>query len=100
MDNAKLIPFEKYHDSKLLCTVFMYNLAQRIQKDRVLMNMLCPGMVTTTMSNVLSVYLGLPVSLIKAIRARRVKEGGWLILNGVIVAGPESNGTFLQDKDI
>lgn len=75
----------------------MYSLAQRIQKDRVLMNMLCPGMVTTTMSNVLSVYLRLPVSLIKAIRARCVEEGGWLIMNAAIVAGPRK---FLQDKDI
>ncbi|MCJ1423700.1 hypothetical protein MMC29_001584 [Sticta canariensis] len=80
--------------------MFMYSLAPRIQKDRVLINMLCPGMVATAMSNVLPLHLRLRFSLIKAIRARRVEEGGWLILNAAVVAGPESHGKFLQDKDI
>ena len=101
MDDAKnFIPFKRYHDTKLLCAMFMYSLAPRHQKDRVLINMLCPGMVATAMSNVLPFYLRLPSSLIKAIRARRVEEGGWLILNAAVVAGPESHGKFLQDKDI
>lgn len=101
MDDAEnFFPFKKYHDTKLLCALFMYSLAPRIHPDRVLFNMLCPGMVATAMSDVLPLYIRLPVNLIKAIRARPVEQGGWLILNAAIVAGPESHGKFILDKNI
>lgn len=100
MDDPKNFSLKNYGDTKLLCAMFMYTLAPRINPDRVLLNMMCPGMVATELSNALPIYLRIPMNLIKAIRARPVEQGGWLIVNSAVVAGPESHGKFLLDKEI
>lgn len=93
-------PFQRYGDSKLLCLLFLYNLAPRLDPKKVIVNMLCPGMVNTSMSDVLPIHLRVMVNIVKAIRARSVKVGGWIILNAALVAGLESHGKFLIDKTI
>ena len=101
MDNPKyFFPFQKYNDTKLLCVMFLYELASRMDKNKVEINMLCPGMVDTAMSDVLPIYLRIPINLVKAIRARPVDQGAWLILNAMVVVGPESHGEFILDKDV
>ncbi|KAH8698356.1 putative short-chain dehydrogenase/reductase family protein [Talaromyces proteolyticus] len=93
-------PFQRYGDSKLLCLLFLYSLAPRVDPKKVIINMLCPGMINTNMSDVLPIYLRAVVNVIKAIRARSAEVGGWIILNAALVAGPESHGKFLTDKSI
>ena len=101
MDNPKyFFPFQKYNDTKLLCVMFLYELAPRLDKSKVVLNMLCPGMVNTSMSDVLPIYLRIPVNVVKAIRARSVERGAWLIINAIVVMGPDSHGAFVLDKDI
>ncbi|CAI7587229.1 unnamed protein product [Penicillium pancosmium] len=92
--------FQRYGDSKLLCALFMYSLAPRLDPKKVIINMVCPGMVNTSMSDVLPIHLRLIMIAVKAMRARSVEVGGWIILNGALVAGPESHGKFLKDKAI
>lgn len=94
------VPFRRYGDSKFLCALFMYSLAPRVDPKKVVLNMMCPGMVNTNMSHVLPLYLRLVVNVIKSIRARPVEVGGWIILNCALVAGPESHGKFLMDKTV
>lgn len=101
MDNEEFFaPFQRYGDSKLLCLLFMYSLAPRINPKKVIINMPCPGMVNTNMSDVLPIYLRAVVNVVKTIRARPVEVGGWIILNAALVAGPDSHGKFLLDKNI
>ena len=101
MDDPKyFFPFQKYNDTKLLCVMFLYELAPRLDKSKVVFNMMCPGMVDTSMSDVLPIYLRIPINVVKAIRARPVEQGAWLILNAMVVMGPESHGAFILDKDI
>lgn len=94
------VPFARYADSKLLCLFFLFELRKHLNGDKVIHNSYCPGMVDTGMSDVLPIYLRLPMNLIKAIRARSVDVAGWTALNAAVVAGPESHGQFLEDKDI
>ncbi|CAG8908829.1 unnamed protein product [Penicillium egyptiacum] len=94
------VPFQRYGDSKLLCAMFMYSLAPRLDPKKVIINMMCPGMVNTKMSDVLPVHLRLIVNVVKSFRARPVEVGGWIILNSALVVGPESHGKFLNDKTI
>jgi hypothetical protein len=89
--------FQRYGDSKLLCALFMYILAPRLDPKKVTINMVCPGMVNTSMSDVLPIHLRLIMIAFKAMRARSVEVGGWIILNGALVAGLESHGKFLKD---
>ena len=99
-DPKYFFPFQKYNDTKLLCAMFMYELAPRLDPSKVVINMLCPGMVDTNMSDVLPIYLRIPINVVKAIRARPVEQGAWIYLHSLVVAGPESHGKFLLDKDI
>lgn len=101
MDSEEFFsPFLRYGDSKLLCLLFMYSLAPRLDPSKVVINMLCPGMIDTNMSDVLPFYLRPVANAVKAIRARPVEVGGWIILNAAVVVGPESQGKFFADKDI
>lgn len=101
MDDPKyFFPFQKYNDTKLLCVMFLYELAPRLDKTKVILNMMCPGMVDTSMSDILPIYLRIPINLVKAIRARPVEQGAWLVLNAMLCMGPDSHGEFILDKDI
>ncbi|PWY94565.1 NAD(P)-binding protein [Aspergillus sclerotioniger CBS 115572] len=94
------IPFSRYGDSKLLCVLFMYALAEKLDSNKVVINMMCPGMVNTGMSDVLPLYIRFFFNVLKAIKARSVKTAGWIVLHSALVAGPESHGRFLNDKTV
>ncbi|KAJ5891242.1 short-chain dehydrogenase/reductase family protein [Penicillium subrubescens] len=101
MDGGDTVsPLYRYADSKVLCAMFMYSLAPRLDASKIMLNMVCPGMVDTAISDFLPIYWRLPVNLVKAVRARSVEAGGWLIVNAAVVAGPESHGRFLEDKEV
>lgn len=58
MDDPKnFLPFQNYNDTKLLCALFLYELAPRLNRNEVIVNMLRPGMLDTAMSDVLPLYL-------------------------------------------
>jgi NAD(P)-dependent dehydrogenase (short-subunit alcohol dehydrogenase family) len=97
---STISPFSRYADSKLLCAMFMYSLAPRMDPRKIVLNMVCPGMVDTGISDFLPVYWRVLVDLVKAVRARSVEVGGWLIVNAAVVAGEESHGRFLGDKEV
>ncbi|KAF1977126.1 NAD(P)-binding protein [Bimuria novae-zelandiae CBS 107.79] len=94
------IPFARYADSKLLCVLFLYELPKHLNSDKVIVNSFCPGMVDTGMSDVLPIYLRIPVSAVKALRARSPEKAGWIALHAALVAGPESHGQLLADKEV
>lgn len=101
MDNDEaFVPFQRYGDSKLLCVLFMYSLAPRLDPKKVIINMMCPGMVNTSMSDILPLHLRLVINVVKSFRARPVEVGVWIILHSALVVGPESHGKFLGDKTI
>ncbi|CAF9943391.1 MAG: hypothetical protein ALECFALPRED_000263 [Alectoria fallacina] len=101
MDDRKyFFPFHRFNDTKLLGVMFLYELAPRLDRTKVIVNMVCPGMVDAAMSDGLPIYLRFPVNVVRAIRARTVEQGVWLILNAMVVMGPDSHGAFILDKDV
>jgi NAD(P)-dependent dehydrogenase (short-subunit alcohol dehydrogenase family) len=94
------LPYQRYSDSKLLCVLFMYTIAPRLDPNKVIINMMCPGMVNTSMSDVLPLHLRLVMNVIKAIRARSAESGAWIVLHSALVEGAKSHGRFLIDKTI
>ncbi|KAL9036673.1 MAG: hypothetical protein Q9214_006031, partial [Letrouitia sp. 1 TL-2023] len=101
MDDPKTFhSFKRYHDSKMLCVMFMSELGPRLNKDKVVINMVCPGMVHTAIFDGLPFYIRYPINILGAIRARTVEQGAWLILNALLVAGEESHGESILDKDV
>ncbi|CAI6309063.1 unnamed protein product [Periconia digitata] len=94
------VPFTRYGDSKLLCLLFMYEMTNHDDGGKVVQNSFCPGMVNTGMSDVLPIYLRVPVNMVKALRARSVDVAGWVALNTAVVVGGESHGQFYADKEV
>ena len=90
----------RYGDTKLLCTMFVYELVKRVSSKEVIINIMCPGLVNTTFSDVLPIYLRVPWNVWKKIRARTVEEGSRFIVHSIAVAGRETHGQFLADKVI
>lgn len=101
MDSKEFFfPNERYNDSKLLCAMFMYSLAPRLDKSKVVLNMVCPGLVNTNMTDVLPFHMRMVMGVVKTLFARPVEVGGRLFVNATVVAGPESHGGFLGDKEV
>ena len=99
-DKSRYSAMSHYGNTKLLCVMFVAELAKRVSGEKVVVNSLCPGMVKTGMSDVLPVYLRLPMNLVLAMRARTVEQGGWLVVNAAAVASKETHGRFLNDRDV
>ncbi|KAL4735750.1 hypothetical protein BDV11DRAFT_173536 [Aspergillus similis] len=90
----------QYPDRKLLCTLFVYELASRLNRDKVMLNLVCPGMVKTDLGSDGPLWIRALLAFIKALRARPVEVGGWLVLNAAVVAWKESHGSLIGDKEI
>ncbi|KAK1727504.1 uncharacterized protein BDZ83DRAFT_572514 [Colletotrichum acutatum] len=102
-DEANFVGMARYADSKLLGFLFLQELArhyERRRQQRVIVNAFCPGMVDTNMSNVLPQPFRLIADAVKAVRARRPEVAGWIGLHAVAVAGGETHGKTLGDKEI
>jgi NAD(P)-dependent dehydrogenase (short-subunit alcohol dehydrogenase family) len=94
------LPFQRYSDTKLLCVLFMYSLAPRLDPKKIIINMMCPGMVNTSMSDVLPLHLRILINAVKVIAARSVETGGSIVLHSALVVGPETHGKFFIDKTV
>ncbi|KAL4747431.1 hypothetical protein BDW72DRAFT_182694 [Aspergillus terricola var. indicus] len=90
----------QYPDRKLLCALFVYELASRLNRDKVILNLVCPGMVKTDLGRNGPLWIRALIEVIRALRARQVEVGGWLVLNTAIVAGKESHGSLIGDREI
>ncbi|KAJ5106716.1 hypothetical protein N7456_003391 [Penicillium angulare] len=99
-NEAVFLPWSSYADSKLLCAMFMYELSPRLDRDKIILNMVCPGMIRTGMSDFLPLPLRVMVGVLVNVRGRPVETGGILILNAAVVVGAESHGRHLGDKEI
>ncbi|KAF4778421.1 hypothetical protein HER10_EVM0004649 [Colletotrichum scovillei] len=112
-DEANFNGMARYADSKLLGFLFLRELARHYgagaatgteegerHQQPVIVNAFCPGMVDTNMSNVLPQPLRLIADAVKAVRARRPEVAGWIGLHAVAVAGGETHGKTLGDKEI
>jgi NAD(P)-dependent dehydrogenase (short-subunit alcohol dehydrogenase family) len=100
LDDESNFGFNQYADSKLLSYFFMLDVIQRVPKDKIIFNMLCPGMVYSNMADHLNWAIKTLTHIIWSIRGRSTEVAGWIVLNAAAVAGPETNGKFLADKEI
>ncbi|KAF4996067.1 hypothetical protein FGRMN_4729 [Fusarium graminum] len=100
-DTPGVIPtLSRYGDTKLLVLLFQLELAKRYKPDKVVMNHFCPGMVHSSMTDDLPFYIRLPAVIVKALRARTVDKAGWIGLHAALVAGEETHGKLLADKEL
>ncbi|KAL4945752.1 hypothetical protein BDV06DRAFT_184091 [Aspergillus oleicola] len=96
--NAKMM--YRYADSKMLCAFFVYELSKRLDTSKVQLNLACPGMVKTELSGDGPLLVRILIRVLQALRAREVSVGGVLVLNAIVLAGKESHGKLLGDKEV
>ncbi|KAE9371717.1 putative carbonyl reductase [Stipitochalara longipes BDJ] len=99
-DDRKAYNIKRYADSKLAVNAFIRKLATTVSSKYVIVNNVCPGMVATEFDKGLPAYFRVPLSLIRAVRARSVDEGARTLVYATLVAGPESHGKFLQHNKV
>lgn len=92
--------YGRYGNSKLLVLLFQRELARHYGSDRVIVNNFCPGPVHSTMHHVLPIYLRMPFGLWSFLTRRSVEKATWIALNAALVAGKETHGGFLRDKNL
>ena len=99
-DPAHFSLVDQYSDTKLLALMFMQDVAARVPQDKVLFNMLCPGMVATNIADGMPWLMRTLTNVMWWLRARTAEQGAWTVVNAAAVAGGESHGEFLGDKTI
>ncbi|PYH97288.1 short-chain dehydrogenase/reductase family protein [Aspergillus ellipticus CBS 707.79] len=94
------VMMERYGQSKLLCLAFFYELCQRLGRDRVIMNMVCPGAVATELARYMPLVYKPLVWVYYKLVNRTTEKGAWLVLNPSLVAGAHSHGAFYGDENV
>ncbi|KAM5358299.1 hypothetical protein ACJZ2D_015398 [Fusarium nematophilum] len=95
-----ILEITRYFSSKLLCFLFQREVAKHYTPAKVIINSFCPGLVDTGITDVLPFYLRVPMSIVKAIRARSPEKVGWIALNAGVVVGVETHGKLLEDMAV
>lgn len=97
---ANFHALDRYASSKLLCAMFMYELAKRVPRESIIVNQVCPGMTATSNGDVLALPLRVMWRAAHWAFARSVEQAGWIVVHPAEVAGPESHGAFLREKEM
>ncbi|KAK9384517.1 hypothetical protein V1515DRAFT_541833 [Lipomyces mesembrius] len=99
-DKMQYKSFRRYSDSKLLVSMFVQELAKHIPQDKVVINHMCPGMVSTSLDANIPQYLKPIVGIVKKLRARTPEEGARILIYAAAVAGPDTHGAFIVNNKI
>ena len=99
-DEANFNKYFRYADTKLAVNAYVRRLAS-LAPSEVIVNNLCPGFVHTGgLDRNLPVFLRVPVSVARKIFGRSVEEGSRTLIYASVIAGPETNGKFMQNNEI
>jgi NAD(P)-dependent dehydrogenase (short-subunit alcohol dehydrogenase family) len=100
-DNTSITPWdpqERYGVSKLLCQLFIVKLAEKIDPNDVIINMVDPGLTKGTgLSRDAKGLLGVAAKLFNAAAGRPVERGAATYVDAVLGHGTESHGCFLMN---
>ncbi|GAM83794.1 hypothetical protein ANO11243_017840 [Dothideomycetidae sp. 11243] len=103
-DDPKITPWdpqERYGISKFLSQVFLVRLADHISSDKVVINMVDPGLTKDTgLARDTSGLLRIAVKLFFSVAGRPIDIGAATYVDAVLGHGRESHGCFLMNCDI
>lgn len=98
-DKSKYASMTRYSETKLLVSMFVQSLANKVSSDKVVVNNFCPGMVMTNFDSHLPLWLKTIMAVVRRIRARSVEEGSRTLIFASAVAGPNTHGEFLSSNE-
>ena len=90
----------RYNESKLVVAAFIHELAKHVPSADVVVNHVCPGLVTTALGRTFPPWLQVVMWLYRKAMAREPEEGARMIVYAAVLAGKESHGEFMRDNQI
>ncbi|OQE00504.1 hypothetical protein PENVUL_c050G03455 [Penicillium vulpinum] len=87
---------EQYPLSKLLEVLLVQELAGRVRRSEVIINMMNPGLCNIQLGK----EGGLRMKLMKMVLARSIEVGSRTLVAGATAAGLESDGAYMTDKNV
>ncbi|KAF7589784.1 hypothetical protein BBP40_003846 [Aspergillus hancockii] len=99
-DPSNFDRYKQYPNCKVLLNAFVKHLASIVPRDKVIMNITCPGVVDTNFFRDFPVLLSVPMFFWRKSLARGVEEGGRALIYAIRVVGKESHGQFLSHNEV
>ncbi|KAH7149654.1 putative short-chain dehydrogenase/reductase family protein [Dactylonectria estremocensis] len=93
-------PAERYNVSKLLGQLFLSRLADGVDPEDAVVNMVEPGLTKTGLFRKLRGVAGAIFDLIKSLTAKTAEEGAITYVDAAAVQGSESHGGFVVNCEI
>ncbi|CAL5870368.1 uncharacterized protein PFLUO_LOCUS4604 [Penicillium psychrofluorescens] len=92
----------RYQDSKLIGTMVVKQLAQRIDKKTVIFNEVSPGPVLTNFGAIYPFYFRAMIAIAGAFASKRksLAEGVNKYLHAIALVGKESHGAYISNYEI
>jgi NAD(P)-dependent dehydrogenase (short-subunit alcohol dehydrogenase family) len=102
LDDANRFDKNRYQDSKLVTTLVVERLAQRIDKDLVILNEVSPGPVLTNFGSTYPAYFRIALSIAGHFinKEKQLADGVKKYLHAVGTLGEESHGEYVSDYKI
>ncbi|KAL7924019.1 hypothetical protein ACQKWADRAFT_319885 [Trichoderma austrokoningii] len=98
-DKANYNSYFRYADTKTVVNAYTRRLAA-LAPSEVIANNPCPGLVQTGFDKNLPFYFRLPMLLVRRYMGRTVEEGARTLVYASAVAGPDTNGKFMQHNKV
>jgi len=98
-EEANFSSWFRYADTKLAVNAHVRRLA-KLAPSEVIVNNICPGLVRTGLDKNLAIHFKLFMSLVRRFAGRTPEEGARTLIYASAVAGPETNGKFMQNNKI
>ncbi|KAJ7452818.1 hypothetical protein FB451DRAFT_1050595 [Mycena latifolia] len=98
-DRANYRSMQRYADSKVLVSMWLRALAERVDASVVTVNNVCPGLVNTNISDKEAWWLRGIVAVIQAVRGRSPEVGARALIYATS-AGSKTHGEMLIDYNV
>ena len=101
LSKEKWDPTEQYSASKALGHFWIAKLAEKVNPDNVIVNLVDPGLVKgTALHRELSTVAGAIFAAVKSLTGRTMKNGASTLIDATLVKGKETHGSYLMDWKI
>lgn len=96
------VRWKRYNDTKFLAAIFVREIGKRLCPDEVTVNMCCPGMVNTGITNNLPTLLWIVMMAVMGLRGRSLEEGSFVLVRSGLGTSAYGNdhGRFLKDGEV
>lgn len=103
-DDSKAVPYgaaERYFSSKLLGHLFLMRLLPYLDAEKVIVNLVGPGMCKgSNLHREVGGIGSIVLSAWKGMAGHSSEDGAWSYIDAAVVKGKESHGCFLMDYNI